>query len=106
MARRAATASSNSVDLARWKKTGVVAGVIGSILATLVAFSTVVHLVFQAGVAPINQAIQDEAQQRAASDSLIGLQVGTVARMVVTPDSTARAILLERVQELSPSGGK
>lgn len=90
-------------SLRTFKKIGIVAGVIGSVLATLMAFATIVHVIFQAGVEPINRAIQTEASHRFEGDSLIGLQVGTVARMVVTKDSTAKQILLERVQELSPT---
>ena len=95
---------SDETDLRKWKKVGVVLGVIGALLGALTAFGVICKVVFDFGTAPILTAQAEEAEARAKGDSTIIVGLGTVARMVITPDSSARAILLERVQEMAPRG--
>lgn len=109
------TTTTAIVEIRKWQNAGVVLGVIGALIGIILGFATIVHFVFQKGMEPFNQKIEKvntdvnaridaESVQRAKSDSIRGRQIETVARMVITPDSSARAILMERVQENSPGG--
>jgi len=102
-------------ELRAWKKSSIVLGVIVAVLMSITLLTTVMSLAMKLALGPTNrriealaektmQAQRDESQSRAEGDSLIGLQIITVTRVISEPDPKVRKVLLERVKELSPSG--
>lgn len=86
-------------SLRKLNRIGTIAGVVGGILGTLVAFAGIVAFVFNVGMRPFAAKIETETKARVESDKVIVNGLGKVAQMVVS-DSSAQAVLLQQVKEL------
>lgn len=101
MTRRATRVSGNTTDqeIQSAKRVAVVAGAIGAVLSAIMSASIIVMALWRFGIAPIRQQQQYDRISGQDRDLIISEQVETIAKMQVTPDSSARAVYLENVQK-------